>query len=246
MSSQKTAIITGASRGIGAAIARNFAAIGHRVVVNYNNSASAAEALCAEITAAGGIAAPFRADITQDEQAAALVDFSLAHFGGLNILINNAGTASGMPTAEITAAHIDDIFALNVRGLLFCCKHAIRAFTGGGGGAIVNISSVNATSPVAGGAAYSGSKAAVDAITIALARELGGQKIRVNALAPGLTMTDRYLAEIPEDAKAYVTDKTPLGRLGTPEDVAKVAAYLASDDAAWLTGQIISASGGAV
>ncbi len=238
------AVVTGASQGIGAAIARHFAGLGYAVVVNYHKTARAAEALCADITAAGGSAQAFRADITDETQAAALIDLATATFGGLSVLVNNAGFAEGMPIADITAAHIDATFALNIRGLLFCCKHAVRAF-GQDGGAIINISSVNGISPVPGGAAYSGSKAAVNAITVALARELGPKNIRVNALAPGLTMTPRYLTEIPEDAKQHVIGETPLGRLGTPEDIARATAFLASADSAWVTGQILSASGGA-
>jgi 3-oxoacyl-[acyl-carrier protein] reductase len=240
----KTVIVTGASQGIGAGIARHFAQLGHAVIVNYCASQTAAERLCAELTAAGHAARPFRADITDESQAAALIDFAVQQHGGLDILINNAGYAVRMPIGEVTAAHIDKTYALNVRGLLFCCKHAARVFPATGG-VIVNISSVNATSPVATGAAYSGSKAAVNAITIALARELGPKNIRVNALAPGLTMTPRYLTEIPEDAKTFITENTPLGRLGTPHDIALAAAFLASDEAGWITGQIISASGGA-
>ena len=238
------AIVTGGSQGIGAEIARHFASLGYAVVVNYNNSQEAANTLCAEINAAGGTAKPFRADIIDETHAAALIEFAKTTFGTLNVLINNAGHAQGMPIAEITAEHIDATFALNVRGLLFCCKHATTAF-GDAGGAIVNISSINGISPIPGAAAYSASKAAVNALTIALARELGPKKIRVNALAPGLTMTPRYLAEIPEEAKNHVIAETPLGRLGTPTDIARAAAYLASPEAAWITGQIMSASGGA-
>jgi 3-oxoacyl-[acyl-carrier protein] reductase len=238
------AVITGASQGIGAAIARHFAGVGYAVVVNYHKSPEAAEALCADITEAGGSAKAFHADITDEAQSAALIDFAVTGFGGLSVLVNNAGFAEGMPISEITAAHIDATFALNIRGLLFCCKHAARAF-GENGGAIINISSVNGISPVPGGAAYSGSKAAVNAITIALARELGPKNIRVNALAPGLTMTKRYLADIPESAKQHVIGETPLGRLGTPDDIARAAAFLAAADAGWVTGQILAASGGA-
>jgi 3-oxoacyl-[acyl-carrier protein] reductase len=241
---RRVAIVTGASVGIGAEIARHFAGLGYAVVVNYNNGHEAARAICGEITAAGGTATPFQADITTEARAAALIHHAITTFGALNVLVNNAGHAQAQPITEITAEHIDATFALNVRGLLFCCKHAALAF-GDGGGAIVNISSVNGISPVPGGAAYSASKAAVNAITIALARELGSKNIRVNALAPGLTMTPRYLSEIPDDAKNHVIAQTPLGRLGTPQDIARAAAFLASDDAAWITGQILSASGGA-
>ncbi len=241
----KTAIVTGAARGIGAAIATRLAAAGYAVVINYATHAAEAEAVRDAIVKAGGKAAIRQADITCETEAAALIDFAVETFGPLHLLVNNAGIAIGRPLAEIDAAHITDLTAVNIAGLLFASKHAARRFPAAGG-VIVNISSVNATSPVPGGAVYSATKAAVNAITVSLARELGAQQIRVNALAPGLTMTDRYAAEIPEDAKQSVIAETPLGRLGLPDDIAGVVVFLASDDARWVTGQIIAASGGAV
>lgn len=241
----KTAVITGASRGIGAAIAKHLADIGYAVVVGYHAHGADAETVCSAISGSGGVAKAFRADISSEPEAAALMKFAIDEFGRLDLLVNNAGLAEGMPIEEIDAAHVEKTFAVNVRGLLFCCKYAVIAFDEGGG-VIVNISSTNATSPVPGGAAYSGSKAAVNAITISLARELGARNIRVNAVAPGLTMTDRYLAEVPNAAKTAVVKETPLGRLGTPRDIVGLVAFLAADDAGWITGQIISASGGAV
>jgi 3-oxoacyl-[acyl-carrier protein] reductase len=245
MENLKSAIVTGASRGIGAAIARHLASIGYAVIINYNTHADEAETVRAAISNSGGTVKTFRADISSEPEAEALIDFTTKAYGRLNLLVNNAGYAAGMPILEIDSAHIDQTFNVNVRGLLFCCKHATRAF-GSAGGSIINISSVNATSPVPGGAAYSGSKAAVNAITVSLARELGAQNIRVNAVAPGLTMTERYLTEVSDEAKAFITEKTPLGRLGMPEDIVGLVGYLASDAARWVTGQVISASGGAV
>jgi 3-oxoacyl-[acyl-carrier protein] reductase len=240
----KVAIVTGAARGIGAAIATHLAKAGYKVVINFHTRGEEAGALAARIVSDGGIAEIFGADITQEVQAAALVDFAVEKFGRLDVLVNNAGIAKGMALAEIDAAHIGELTAINISGLLFACKHAVKYFAPGA--AIVNVSSINATSPVPGAAVYSGTKAAVDAITVSLARELGEKGIRVNAVAPGLTMTARYDAEFSDEVKKYVIDKTPLGRLGVPEDIAGLVTFLASDAAHWVTGQIISASGGAV
>jgi 3-oxoacyl-[acyl-carrier protein] reductase len=242
---RKTAIVTGASRGIGAAIAADLATSGYAVVINYKSGKADAEALCAAINAKGGQAAPYRADIAEEAQAAALIDHAITTFGTLNLLVNNAGIALGLPLAEIDAAHIADLTAVNIAGLLFASKHAARVFPATGG-VIVNISSVNATSPVPGGAVYSATKAAVNAITVALARELGPRHIRVNAVAPGLTMTERYETLVTDDQKAHVIAETPLRRLGQPRDLCGLVGFLASDEAAWITGQVIAASGGAV
>jgi len=241
----RTAIITGAGRGIGAAIARHLAASGVAVVVNFFSGAPAARTLCAEIIAAGGQAAAFQADISVESEVEALVDFAEQKFGGLKILVNNAGISPGKSLAAIDPAHIDAIFAINVRGLLLASKHAARIF-GDSGGVIVNIGSIWGTTPVANAAAYSASKAAVNAITLSLARELGPRGIRVNAVTPGLIMTERCAAELPAAARQAVAAQTPLRRLGLPEDVAELVTYLASDSARWVTGQIIAASGGAV
>jgi 3-oxoacyl-[acyl-carrier protein] reductase len=241
----RTAIITGAGRGIGAAIARHLAASGVAVVVNFVSSRAAARELCADIAASGGQAAAFQADITSEAEVAALVDFAVQNFGGLDILVNNAGISPGNPLGELDTAHIDAIFAVNVRGLLLASKHAARAF-GDAGGVIVNIGSIWGTTPVANAAAYSASKAAVNAITLSLARELGPRGIRVNAVTPGLILTERCATEVPEAARQSVAAQTPLRRLGLPDEVAELVTYLASDSARWVTGQIIAASGGAV
>lgn len=244
MINQKTAIVTGAGRGIGAAIATDLAAAGYAVMVHFHTGADAARALADALTARGFSAGIFAADLSDEQQAAALVDATISRFGRLDLLVNNAGIAKGLPLAEIDAAHIAELCGINIAGLLYVSKHAALHLPAGG--SIINISSVNATSPVPGGALYSGTKAAVNAITIALARELGPRGIRVNAVSPGLTMTARYEAEIPDDVKQAVIADTPLRRLGAPEDITSLVRYLASEAAGWITGQIIAASGGAV
>jgi 3-oxoacyl-[acyl-carrier protein] reductase len=240
----KTAIVTGASTGIGAAIAKHLAATGFAVVVNYKTRREEAEAVCADIRAEGGIASDFKADISSEEGAKSLVDFALSRFGRLDVLVNNAGVAGGSPLAEIDADHIDTHLSTNIVGLLYTSKHAAFAFSDQGG-SIINISSVNGISPVPGGAVYSATKAAVNAITVSLARELGPRGIRVNAVAPGLTMTARYDSEVPDEAKKHVIGTTPLGRLGTPQDIVGAVSFLASDSSAWVTGQVIAVAGGA-
>ncbi len=241
----KTAIVTGASRGIGAAIAQHLAAAGYAVVINYHTHSQEAELVRAEIMEHGGNALTFCADLSCEAEAKALVDFTVERLGRLDVLVNNAGIAAGGSLAEIDAAHIHTLTSINIAGLLFVSKHAAAAF-GDGGGAIVNISSVNGISPIPGAAVYSATKAAVNAITVSLARELGPRNIRVNAVAPGLTMTARYEAEVPDDAKRHIIKETPLGRLGVPDDLVGIVAFLASDGAGWITGQVITASGGAV
>jgi 3-oxoacyl-[acyl-carrier protein] reductase len=244
ISTTKTAIVTGASRGIGAAIANHLAAVGYAVVINYHTHGEEAEHVRSEIAAQGGNALTFRADLSAEAEAKALVDFAVESFGRLDVLVNNAGIAVGGPLAEIDAAHIHTLTAINIAGLLFASKHAAFAF-GEAGGAIVNISSINGISPIPGATVYSATKAAVNAITVGLAQELGSKRIRVNAVAPGLTMTERYAVEVPEEAKQYIIGKTPLGRLGVPGDLVGLVGFLASDAAGWITGQVITASGGA-
>lgn len=239
----KVAIVTGASRGIGAAIARYFAIGGFAMVVNYKSGKDDADAVVAEIIRAGGNAASFKADVSSESEAKALIDFAVSEFGRVDVLVNNAGLAVGRPLMEIDADHVNAQTGLNISGLLFVSKHAVLAF-GDAGGTIINISSVQGASPIPGGAVYCATKAAVNAITISLAAELGPRKIRVNAVAPGFTMTDKMKAKVPEEAKQEITKDTPLGRLGTPEEIAEVVGFLASDAARWITGQVITASGG--
>jgi 3-oxoacyl-[acyl-carrier protein] reductase len=236
------AVVTGGNRGIGAAIAQRLAADGRAVVIGYGHDGEAAEAVCARIEAAGGAAMAIQADISQEAQAAALMEQAQARFGRLDVLVNNAAVVESRCLADIDAKHIDAQFAVNVRGLLLASKHAASWM--GRGGSIVNISSINARGPIAEAPVYSATKAAVEALTKALARELGPHGIRVNAVAPGLIMTARHATDVPATVKNVFTERTPFGRLGTPDEVAGVVAFLASADAGWVTGEIIAATGG--
>jgi 3-oxoacyl-[acyl-carrier protein] reductase len=240
---RKVAVVTGASRGIGAVIAKHFGAQGFAVLVNYKTRKDEADAVVAEIIRTGGNAASFEADISSDINAKGLIDFAISEFGRIDVLVNNAGLAVGRPLIEIDADHVNAQTALNIAGVLFASKHATIAF-GEAGGSIINISSIQGVSPIPGGAVYCATKAAVNAITVSLAAELGPRKIRVNAVAPGLTMTEQMKAKVPDDAKQEIMKNTPLGRLGTPEEVAEVVGFLASESAQWITGQVITASGG--
>ncbi len=240
---EKVAVVTGASRGIGAAIARHLAANGFAVVVNYKTRKDEADAVIAEIIRTGGNAASFEADVSSDSDAKGLIDFAVSEFGRVDVLVNNAGLAVGRPLIEIDMDHVNAQTGLNIAGLLFASKQAVLAF-GDAGGTIINISSIQGVSPIPGGAVYCATKAAVNAITVSLAAELGLRKIRVNAVAPGLTMTKQMKAKVPEEAKQEIMKDTPLGRLGTPEEIAEVVGFLASNAARWITGQVITASGG--
>lgn len=240
---KKVAVVTGASRGIGAIIARHFGAQGFAVLVNYKTRKDEAGAVVAEIVRAGGNAAFFEADVSSDSEAKKLIDFAISEFGRIDVLVNNAGLAVGRPLIEIEADHVNAQTALNIAGVLFTSKHATLAF-GDVGGSIINISSIQGVSPIPGGVVYCATKAAVNAITVSLAAELGPRKIRVNAVAPGLIMTEKMTARVPEEAKREIMKDTPLGRLGTPEEIAEVVGFLASEAARWITGQVITASGG--
>lgn len=239
----KVAVVTGASRGIGAVIARHLASQGFAVLINYKIRGDEADAVVSDIIRSGGTAASFMADMSSDDDARALIDFAIKKFGRLDVLVNNAGLAVGRSLVEIDADHVNTQIAVNIAGVLFASKHATLAF-GNVGGAIINISSIQGVSPIPGGAVYCATKAAVNAITVSLAAELGPRKIRVNAVAPGLIMTEKMKAMVLEEAKQEIIKDTPLGRLGTPEEIAEVVGFLASDAARWITGQVIVASGG--
>lgn len=231
----KAAIVTGAARGIGRAIAERLAAGGARVLVNYASSAAAAEELAFRI---GGLA--IRADVSQEQEVREMFDRAEAEFGGLDIVVNNAAVALMKPLAEFSAEEFDRIFAVNTRGVFFCCREAARRLRGGG--RIVNISTGATVGGTAGGAVYCASKAAVEQFTRALARELAGRRITVNTVSPGFTETDMF-ASLPHLAE-LAPKLTPLGRAGKPEEVAAVAAWLCTEDAGWITGQNIQAGGG--
>ena len=242
--SGKIAVVTGASRGIGNAIARRLAADGATLIVNYAKNAKPANDLVKEITSAGGTASAIQADVSDPAQVRALFDTVHKNHGRVDILVNNAGVWQMAPLAEFTPQHYHDVFNVNVLGPLVVSHEALKHFPKTGG-RIINISSVAATSGMPGDAVYGASKAALDAFTINWAAELGPRQITVNTVAPGFTETDMS-SGAPEEFKKILISRTPLGRAAQPQDIADVVAFIASDDARWITGQILAASGGLI
>lgn len=241
----KVAIVTGASKGIGAAIARNLAAEGAAVVVNYSSSKDGADRVVNEISGRGGRAVAVKANLSEKADIDQLFAETKKAFGQIDILVNNAGIYEFSPVEEVTEEHFHKQFNLNVLGLLLASQAAVKQF-GPGGGNIVNISSVVSTLGVPGAAVYSGTKGAVDAITRSLAKELGPRKIRVNAINPGMVETEgTHSAGIAEsDMRKQVETQTPLGRIGQPQDIAGAAVFLASADSSWMTGETLTIAGG--
>jgi 3-oxoacyl-[acyl-carrier protein] reductase len=240
----KVAVVTGASKGIGAAIAEELAREGASVVVNYASSSGKADAVVAKIKAAGGAAKAVQADVSKPAEAKAVVNAAIAEFGKVDILVNNAGVYEFLPLSEVTERHFDRMFDLNVRGLVFTTQAAAAAF-GDRGGSVINIGSVASQTPPPGASVYSATKGAVDVLTKGLAAELGPKNIRVNAVLPGPVETEgtKNMPEF-EPLLAMTLPRTPLGRVGQPGDIATVVSFLASADAGWITGQIIQAAGG--
>jgi 3-oxoacyl-[acyl-carrier protein] reductase len=242
----KVAIVTGASKGIGAAIARQLGAAGASVVVNYSSSKEGAERVVDQIKTAGGQAIAVGANMSKKGEIDRLFAATKEAFGRLDILVNNAGIYQMAPLEAITEASFHDQFNLNVLGLILATQKAVGAF-GPEGGSIINISSVVGVSPMPGASVYSATKAAVDAVTKSLARELGPKKIRVNSLNPGLVETEgvHTAGFMGTDFEKQLVASTPLGRIGQPDDIAAVAVFLASDDSRWITGETLLTSGGA-
>ena len=240
----KVALVTGASKGIGAAIARELASRGAAVAVNYSGSKAAAEKVVAEIEAAGGKAIAVQANLADPDSIGPLVKTVAEKFGPIDVLVNNAGIYEFGPIEAVTPEQFNKQFNLNVLGLLLTTQAALRHFNPQGG-SVINIGSV-AADGVPGASVYSATKGAVDSITLSLAHEFGPRKIRVNALNPGMVETEGVHAAgfIGSDFQKEVIARTPLGRIGQPGDIATIAAFLASDDAAWVNGQLIQASGG--
>ena len=241
----KIAVVTGASKGIGASVAERLAAEGATVVLNYARSKAGAESVVVRINQKGGRAIAVQADVSKPEDIHRLFSDVKNQFGRADVLVNNAGTYEFAPLEAITLEHIAKHFNLNVAGLLLTTKEAVKLM-GPEGGSIVNIGSIVGPMPAPGAAAYSASKAAVDAITISLSQELGPRKIRVNSLDPGMIETEGLRAAGMHEGqfRDYMEKTTPLGRIGRPDDVALAVTFLASDNARWITGQVIVASGG--
>jgi len=241
----QVAIVTGASKGIGAAIAEHLAAAGAAVVVNYASSKEGAERVVANIVSKGGRAIAVQANIAQPADIERLFAESNRAFGKLDILVNNAGVYEFISLEKVTVEHFHRHFDLNVLGLILATKEALKYF-GPAGGSVINISSLAATYAPSHGSVYSGTKAAVNAITRSLAQELGSRHIRVNAINPGLVETEgTYAAGIADNEfRKNVEANTPLGRVGQPQDIAPAAVFLASSDAAWITGETLYISGG--
>jgi 3-oxoacyl-[acyl-carrier protein] reductase len=241
----KVAVVTGASKGIGASIAEHLAAQGASVVVNYASSKAGADKVVNAITAKGGKAIAVQGDVSSEPDIKRLFAETKKAYGKVDILVNNAGIYEFLPLENITAEHFHKQYNLNVLGLLLTSQEAVKHI-GPEGGSIINIGSVAGQSPVAMGSVYSSTKAAVDAITISLSKELGSRKIRVNSVDPGMVETEGFhAAGIAEsDFRKTVEAQTPLGRIGQPRDIAPVVAFVASDDAGWVNGQIIMVAGG--
>lgn len=241
----KVAVVTGASKGIGAGIARELAAQGASVVVNYASSKEGAEKVVAEITKAGGKAVAVGGSVAKAGDIDKLFAETKKAYGKVDVLVNNAGVYAFAPLEEITEDQIDQIFDTNVKGLLLATKAGVALFPPEGG-SVINIGSVITEVTPPASAIYTGTKGAVDAITRVFAKELGPKKIRVNAVNPGPVNTEGFQTAglAGSDFEKEAVGKTPLGRVGVPDDIASVVAFLASDDARWITGSLLQAAGG--
>ena len=241
MTAKKVALVTGSARGIGRAIAKRLAKDGIAIAVNYNQSEPAARAVVEEIAAEGGVAEAFKADVTDLTTHAGLFDAVLARFGQCDILVNNAGVAEFGPFAALDPTRYDRLAAIS-KGSYFIMQRAIDKLADGG--RIINIStSLTRTWPTYLGA-YAGSKAAIEQYTRALSKEVGHRGITVNAIQAGYVNTD-MAGPLTEEQRSEIAQSTSLGRIGQPEDIADVAAFLASEQSRWITGQCIAANGGA-
>ena len=241
--SGKVAVVTGASKGIGASIAKAFAAEGASVVVNYASDKDGADRVVQSITSAGGKAVAVKGSVADDAEK--IVGAAVENFGKLDVLVNNAGVYEFAPLEEVTPEHYFKQFNTNVLGLLLVTKEAAKHLPEGG--TVINVGSLATRALPPASSVYTGTKAAVDAITGVLSKELGPRQIRVNSLNPGYVVTEgtQTAGITGSDFEAQVVAQTPLGRAGQPKDIASAAVFLASDDSAWITGEQINAGGGA-
>jgi 3-oxoacyl-[acyl-carrier protein] reductase len=242
--SGKVAVVTGASKGIGAAIAKALAAEGAAVVVNYASSEAGANAVVADITKAGGKALAAGGDVSKPAGAQGIIDAAVKKFGRLDILVNNSGVYQFDAIEQVTEENFHRMFNINVLGTLLSTQAALKHMNAGA--SIINIGSVVSELTPPSSAVYTATKASIDAITGVLSKELGPRKIRVNSINPGVVETEgtRSAGIIGSDFEKGAVAQTPLGRTGQPGDIAAVAVFLASDSSAWVTGEIINASGG--
>lgn len=241
----KTVLVTGASKGIGAAIAKRVAADGASVIVNYASSREGADKVVAEITKAGGKAIAIQGDVSKEADVVRLFAESKKAYGRIDVLVNNAGVYEFGPIEEVTEKLYRRLFDTNVLGLLLASREAAKQF-GDKGGNIINIGSLAATGAPATTSVYSATKGAVDTITKVLTKELGPKKVRVNSVNPGMVETEgaRTLGVIGSDWSKQIEAQTPLGRIGQPDDIGDVVAFIASDEARWITGETIIVAGG--
>jgi 3-oxoacyl-[acyl-carrier protein] reductase len=238
----KIAVVTGASKGIGAGIAKALAAQGATVIVNYASSKADADAVVTHISAQGGSAIAVQADMSKGADVARLFDTVREHYGRLDVLVNNAGVAVFQMIDDLTEEAFHTQFNLNVLGYLLAVREAVKLM--GPGASIINISSILSTDPYLASSVYSATKGAVDTLSFALARELGPRGIRVNSILPGHTNTPATAGHFAGELGEKILAGTPLGRFGEPEDIAPLAVFLASGDSHWVTGESIRASGG--
>jgi 3-oxoacyl-[acyl-carrier protein] reductase len=240
----KVAVVTGASKGIGAAIAKSLAGEGASVVVNYASSKAGADAVVADIAARGGKAVAVGGDVSKATEAQGIIDAAVKNYGRLDILVNNSGVYEFAPIEDITERQFHRLFDINVLGLLLTTQAAAKHL--GEGGSVINIGSTISSITPPGTAVYTATKGAVDAITGVLSKELAAKKVRVNSINPGIVETEgtRTAGVMGSDLEKGLVSQTPLGRVGQPRDIASVAVFLASDDSAWLTGELLHASGG--